>query len=122
MRRHTMNEPSGPATSATPSPASTARTMKSSMARCRLGGLVVVMVLVVVRLIVAMGVDGEAVDRCTEERTIGGITAHGVGMAVAADMVVEADDAVGGRHPQMQIVRHQQHAAPARVAQPPDQG
>src|SRR6185437_1962239 len=117
-----MKEPSGPATSATPSPASTARTMKSSMAGRRFGGVAVVMVLVIVGMVVVVGVDGEAVDRRAEERAIGGIAAHRVGMATAADVMIEADDAVGGGHHQMQVVRYQQHAAAPRVTQAPDEG
>src|SRR5712671_3809596 len=112
MRRHTTNEPSGPATAATPSPASTARSTKSSMMR-RLGG--------VVAMIMMVGVDGEAVDRRAEQRTIGGVASHRIGMPAAADMVVEADHAVGGGHHQMQVVRDQQHAAAARVADAADE-
>src|SRR6266851_307500 len=113
MRRHTTNEPSGPATAATPSPASTARSTKSSMMRRRLGG--------VVAMIMMVGVDGEAVDRRAEQRAIGGVASHRIGMPAAADMVVEADHAVGGGHHQMQIVRDQQHAAAARVADAADE-
>src|SRR5690242_7271366 len=108
MRRHTIKEPSGPATSATPSPTSTARTMKLSMAGCRFRGFGVVMVRVIVGMIVMVRVHGEAVNRRAEERTIGGIAADRIGMAATADMVVEADDAVGGSHHQMEIVRYQE--------------
>src|SRR6185437_4101762 len=123
MRRHTTKDPSGPATTATPIPASSARSTKSSMAGRHLRGLVVgLMVLVIVRMVMVVGVDGEAVDRRAEERAIGGIAAHRVGMATAADVMIEADDAVGGGHHQMQVVRHQQHAAAPRVTQAPDEG
>src|ERR1700730_13286883 len=112
MRRHTTNEPSGPATAATPSPASMARSTKSSTGLDLLDGIVTV--------VVAMRVESKAVDRRAEQGAIGGIARHRRGMAAAADVMVEADDTVGGRHDQMQIMRHQQHAAVALVADAAD--
>src|SRR5579864_7940099 len=112
MRRHTTKEPSGPATRATPIPASSARSRKSSMGLDLAGDVMAV--------IMRMGVEREALDRGAEKRAVGGIARHRLRVPAAADMVIEADDAVGGGHHQMEIVRHQQHAAAMLVAQAAD--
>ena len=49
------------------------------------------------------------------------MTLHGLGMAHAADVAVEANHAVRGRHHQMQIVRHHQYPQIAALAQVPDE-
>ncbi len=49
------------------------------------------------------------------------MAAHRLGAAAAADVVVEAHHGVGRGHHQVQIVRHEQHAAAALVANARDQ-
>ena len=46
---------------------------------------------------------------------------HRLGNARAADVTVEADDAVAARHDDVQIVRHEQHAEATLVAKACDQ-
>src|SRR5580658_1913819 len=113
MRRHTTKEPSGPATAATPRPARPARSTKSSMLADLFRRVVAV--------VVAMSVKREGVDGHAEQGAIGGIAAHRLGMAAAADMVIEADDAVGRGHHQMEIMRDQQDPAPRLIADAADQ-
>src|SRR5579872_2050318 len=103
MRRQTTNAPRGPAAAATPIPAASARRTKSSM---------------IMGVVVMMRIDRETVDRRSEERAIGRVTGHRLGMAGAADMMIEAEHAVGGRHYQMKIMRDQQHCGTAPIADP----
>src|SRR6185437_13479163 len=116
MRRHTMKAPSGPATTATPQPATSARKKSSSMMR----GLVVVGD-GVVAVVMMMRIKREALDRRAKKGAVGRIAAHFRRRAAAADMVVEAKDAVGRRHHEMEIVRDQEHAATARITQAADE-
>src|SRR3546814_17541640 len=51
-----------------------------------------------------------------EKRHIGGIAADVLRMAGTADVAVQADDPLRRRHAQMQVVRYQEHAAAAPVA------
>src|SRR5215472_11471577 len=112
MRRHTTKAPSGPATMATPIPARAARSTKSGIARHLFRE--------VMPVVVVMRIEREALDRGPKEGAIGGIAAHRLGMAAAADVVVEADDTTRRRHDEMEIMRHQEHAAAARIAQAAD--
>ena len=74
--------------------------------------------LVVVMVVVA----GECRGRArAEEGEIARIVAHRLGRAAAADMAVEADDAVGGGHDQMQVVADHEDAAALLLADAVDQ-
>jgi hypothetical protein len=76
----------------------------------------------VVPVIVMMVIDGEGFDRLgTEQGDEGRIAAHRFRVADAADVVVKANDPVGRRHDQMQIVRNYQDAAIAALANARDQ-
>src|SRR4051812_24570911 len=117
MRRQTMKQPSGPAASATPTPASTARRMKLSV-------MMVVTVIVVRdaagsyrstgRMLVVMMVriDRQRLGRGGAEQFQERLVpAHVLGRAGAAEMGVEAVAPVGGGHHDIQIVVYSQHAA-----------
>src|SRR5690606_35376572 len=90
------------------SPAISARTMKSVMMVVRFldhaaGDVVVVVVLVGIdRQVAACGL--------AKEGDVSRVYTHLLWMPTAADMLVEADDFIGGRHHQMQVVRDHQHA------------
>src|SRR5438105_4253988 len=99
MRRHTTKQPRGPAARATPIPAASARRTKSSILRRPPRRRVVAddqrrLADHVMRMVVMMRVDGDGVRRVAEKRAIGGMARHRLGMAAAADMMIEADDAV----------------------------
>src|SRR3954447_22980763 len=117
MRRHTTNDPSGPETSAMPQPPTRARIMKSSITKSPMtvpglrqrhdfSGAVVMMV-------VAVLVDGQRLGMAAEHRQIFRVAADILRMAGAADVPVDADNGIGTRHHQMQIVGNQQHTAAA---------
>src|SRR5690606_23927499 len=133
MRRHTMKQPSGPVVSASPTPATMARVKKSSSTGRAPFVVMVVMVMMMaiigmavighgticvqhapvrqMRVIVVMLVDGERPDGpAAEQPHIFGACRHVARGAAATDMAIEADDAVGRRHDQMQVVRNQKHA------------
>src|ERR1700735_3583624 len=102
MRRHSTKQPSGPA-AAPKSPAPSAARMRKSSMRA-----VSVIVAVPMAVIVAMGVKRERVGHARPEQLREGGIAHDLlGLAFAADVAVEADDAVGLRHHDMQVVAHQ---------------
>src|SRR3546814_302917 len=99
MRRHTMKQPSGPATSATPMPPTRARVKKSSS----IAGLPVRVVMVVVMVghyatviqvsvVVVVAVDRQRGCRlAAEEGAVFRALGHRLGRAGAADVAVQAD-------------------------------
>jgi hypothetical protein len=46
-----------------------------------------------------------------KQREVGGVRADRLGLAVAADVVIQTDDLVGRGHHQMQVVAYHEHAA-----------
>src|SRR3954466_5487726 len=125
MRRHTTKDPSGPETSAMPQPPTKARIMKSSSTKSPMAvpdlhqrhdfpSGIVVMVMTVL-------VDGQRFGVAAEQRQIFRMTADILRMPGAADMPVDADDGVGARHHQMQVVGNQQDTATASPADLGDQ-
>src|SRR5690554_4421038 len=103
MRRQTMKQPSGPATRATPMPASRARRKKSSSMAVLCGVLVLVapqhLAVRQVRVVVMVLIDGQGGSGArAEQRQILGTARDEVRRAAAADVAVEADHSVGRRH------------------------
>src|SRR3954453_10402787 len=103
-----------------PQPPTRARIMKSSITKSSMAvpglrqrhdfpGAVVMMVVTVL-------VDRQRLGMAAEHRQILRVTADILRMTGAADVPVDADDGIGSRHYQMQIVGDQQHAAAARPA------
>ncbi len=130
MRFQTTSEPSGAATMASPirpRAAPAAETVRSRAApvtgggsrgtgRGRLAGQIMAMIVMVV-------IDAErARGLGSEQAHIFGMLRHCLRDARAADVVIEADDAVALRHDDVQVVRDEQHAETARVAQAADEG
>jgi len=73
-------------------------------------------------MVVMMGVERQlARGARAEQFGEGRIAHHRMGIALATDMAVEADDPVGLRHHHMQIVADQEHAASDFVAYLRDQ-
>src|SRR5882762_1087026 len=107
MRRHSTKQPTGPAAMPSNPAPKAARQRKSSMGVIRR-----------MRVIVAVDIEREfACDARSEEFGEGRVLDHLFGFAFAADMTVEADDTVGLRHDDMQVVADQQDAAADLVAQ-----
>ncbi len=75
----------------------------------------------VMRVIVLVRVDRELARARPEERDIFGMPGHGLGLAGAAEVAVDADHAVGRAHDDMEVVRDHQHAAAILALQAPDQ-
>jgi hypothetical protein len=76
-----------------------------------------------VRMIVTMAIDAEGASGFgAEEAHIFGVLGDGFGDARAADVAVEAEDAVGLGHDDVQIVRDEQDADAALLAQIADEG
>jgi len=76
----------------------------------------------IVFVIVRMGVDREALRGLgTEQGDVLGVLAHGLGLARAAHVLVDAHDAIGGGHDEMQVVGDHQNPAVPRGADLGDQ-
>ncbi len=76
----------------------------------------------VVAVVVMVLVDGEGAGLLgTEQARVLGMLSHGFRHARAADVAVQADDAVALGHDDVQVVRDQQHAEAAGVAQATDE-
>lgn len=67
-----------------------------------------------VLVIVLMGVNCCGL---TKDIDVGLILSDLLGIALTADMLIEADDMIRGRHHQVQIVGHHQYAAVKRLAE-----
>ena len=77
----------------------------------------------VVAVIVMVVIDGESARGLRAEQAhVFRMLRHRLRHARAADVTVEADDAVAARHDDVQVVRDEQHAEAGLVAQAPDQG
>src|SRR5688500_19892459 len=106
MRRDSTNQRRGPAAGPSSAAPRAARQSSSSM------GMTVVLVPACphgaggrVVMIVAMGIDGKLRGELrTEHGGEGGITDDRFGVAHAADVTVDANDAVRGRHDDVEIV------------------
>src|SRR5262249_10334817 len=129
MRRQTTKQPSGAATSARPRPANSARSKNGSATsitpvrtsarrhdRVRIAGEIVPMI--VLMLIEAQGARGLGPKQARIFRVLGDRPRH----ARAADVAIEADDAIALRHDDVQVVRNQQHAEVADRSDVSDQG
>src|SRR5690606_1602407 len=140
MRRQTTKQPSGPATSARPIPATRARVKKSSSIMplrgqilLRLPGMVIVAIPAVfgnravrqphaavrqVGVIVMVTVDRQRLT-CTraEQPRVFGAPHDALGRTATAHMAVQADHHIGLSHHHMQVVGDQQDAATRAVAQ-----
>src|SRR6478752_7663296 len=131
MRCQMTKHPSGAATMASARPATMARTRNGSSTlvpcgRSALGsrGLARRMrdASNIVTVIVVVTVDRERAGGLrSEEACVGWVLGHRLGNARAADVTVETDDAVAARHDDVQIVRDEQHAEAALIAQACDQ-
>ena len=133
MRCQTTKQPSGAATAASPRLATSARRKNGSNTTClRAPDLRRVVRRIamrrmrhageVVAVIVMVTIDGEGARRLgAEQPPVGRMLGHRLRHARAADVMVEADDAIGARHDDVQIVRDEQHAEAGLVAQAPDQ-
>ncbi len=66
----------------------------------------------VVAMVVMVGIHGQCFRiLLAEQFQIGRIIADGFRVAMAANMLVQTDDLISGRHDQVQIMGYQQHAA-----------
>src|SRR5581483_8595780 len=120
MRRQTTKQPSGAATTASPSPASRARIRNGSPTSAPLAvgavrsGRRVRLARQVVPVVVMVVVEAEGARRLRpEEARILRMLSHRLGNARAAHMAVETDDAVALRHDHVQVVRDEQNAEAA---------
>src|SRR6185295_19211053 len=116
MRRQRMKQPRGPAKRAMPRPPISARARKSwSMGRLSVCVPTVAgdhLAMEIVAMIVVVLIDREPLLRqWSEQGEIFRMGAHRVRLSVAANMLVEADHAVGRRYHDMQIVGHHEDAA-----------
>src|SRR5690606_18086051 len=119
MRRQTTKEPSGPATSASARPASSAFSRKSAMF-----AVFVVYVglqhraMQVMRVVVMMVINRQAARVVAEQFDERRITADLLRVTGAAHMAIQANHLVGGAHYQMQIMGNHQYAAAIAITQP----
>src|SRR3954454_9037369 len=72
-------------------------------------------------VVMPVGVERHRLGGRSEERAIGGVARHRARRAAAADVAVEADDAVGGGHDEVEVVADQENAAAARAADTGDE-
>src|SRR4051812_30638520 len=114
MRRHSTKQPMGPATAPKIAAPATARQKSSSMRvlpgcgpiaragkdRARRG----------VGVIMMMGVKGDLLGNPgSEQSDESGIAHHSSGIAFAANVVVQADHVIGGRHHHVKIMADQKN-------------
>src|SRR6185312_17210045 len=95
MRRHNTKLPSGPAAAPSRPAPKAARHRKSSMGVIFMVGMAVVMAMDIERQLVR--------DARSEHRCESGIAHDLLGLAFAAHMSVQADDAVGLRHDDVKV-------------------
>src|SRR5690554_1486378 len=130
IRRQTTKQPRGPATRATPSPPSSARQKKSpsteSMMLMVTGSLNVHaghnVTVQVMAMVVVVVIDRQRFSHLVAK----GLNKRGVvrnirRVAAATHVLVQADDLVGGRHDQVQVVGNHDHAAIELIPQLADQ-
>src|SRR3954468_12436005 len=113
MRRHSTKQPIGPATAPSMAAPATARQNSSSM--MVMSGMARVVRRMkdrprrAMRVIVAMGVERDLIGHArTEKSDESRVAHHRGGVALAANMPVEADNMIGRRHDDVEVVADQQ--------------
>ena len=79
----------------------------------------------IVAVVVVVGIDRHVAGHLRAKQSeIFGVAAYSLGMATTADMVVEAEHTVGGRHHHVKIMGHHEHATGSiqRISYPYDYG
>tara|TARA_B100002003_G_scaffold184885_1_gene173266 strand:- start:13 stop:294 length:282 start_codon:yes stop_codon:yes gene_type:complete len=73
----------------------------------------------IVAVVVVVGIDRHVAGHLRAKQSeIFGVAAYSLGMATTADMVVEAEHTVGGRHHHVKIMGHHEHATAVTYPHP----